>query len=194
MVGFMHFAESPRHIDVETIGGLIAKLSGTTKSVVVLVDPDDALVKTIAGLKPDFIQLHGTETANRVQAIRKMSGLSVMKAVAIGDKEDLAMIDIYQNVADLVLLDAKAPKDATRPGGLGKTFDWSLLAGLEAKIGFVLSGGLNRDNVGEAISLVHPFGVDVSSGVESAPGIKDKAMIKTFIKRARDASRMEDLS
>jgi phosphoribosylanthranilate isomerase len=129
--------------------------------------------------------LHGPETPHRVEAIRAEAGVAILKALPIGTADDLAAIAEFADIADRVLLDAKAPKQADRPGGHGVVFDWTLLKGLDPSVAFMLSGGLTPDNVAEAVKTVKPFGVDVSSGVETAPGRKDAGMIRAFIAAAR---------
>lgn len=188
MVGFVHFMRSPRHVSIEDLGSLISAARGRIESCVLLVNPDNSCVAEVAALGPDWIQLHGPETPHRVEAIRAEAGTQIMKALPIGSAEDVAHIDEFLDVADRILLDAKPPKHADRPGGLGETFDWRLLEGLDPSIPFMLSGGLTPQNVAEAIRTVRPpFGVDASSGLESAPGIKDKRLIEAFIRNARAA-------
>ncbi len=187
MVGFMHFQRSPRHVSIEELAGLISAARGRIESCVVLVNPDNSCVAEVAALGPDWIQLHGPETPHRVEAIRAEAGVEIMKALPIGSAEDLANIAPFDAVADRILLDAKPPKGADRPGGLGESFDWSLLEALDPSLPFMLSGGLTPDNVAEAIKTVKPFGVDVSSGVETAPGVKSKKLIEAFIRNARAA-------
>lgn len=187
MVGFMHFARSPRHVSVEQIADLISSARGRIETCVVLVNPDNSCVAEIAALGPDWIQLHGPETPHRVEAIRAEAGVEIMKALPIGSAEDVAHIADFAGVADRILLDAKPPKGADRPGGLGETFDWSLLEGLDPSIPFMLSGGLTPQTVADAVLTLRPFGVDVSSGVETAPGVKDKRLIEAFIRNARAA-------
>lgn len=187
MVGFMHFPRSPRHANIEQIGTLISQARGRIQTCVVLVNPDNSSVAEIAALGPDWIQLHGPETPHRVEAIRAEAGVEIMKVLPIGSAEDVAHVADFVEVADRILLDAKPPKGADRPGGLGETFDWSLLKALDPSIPFMLSGGLTPQTVADAIKTVRPFGVDVSSGVESAPGIKDKRLIEAFIRNARAA-------
>lgn len=187
MVGFMHFMRSPRHVSIEDLAGLISAARGQVQSCVVLVNPDNSGVAEVAALGPDWIQLHGPESPHRVEAIRAEAGVEIMKALPIGSAEDVAHIADFVDIADRILVDAKPPKGADRPGGLGETFDWALLEGLDPSIPFMLSGGLTPQTVAEAIRTVRPFGVDVSSGVESAPGVKDKKLIEAFIRNARSA-------
>jgi phosphoribosylanthranilate isomerase len=186
MVGFVFFPPSPRTISFEQAHALGLRVNGRARKVALVVDADDALLEQIvAALKPDMLQLHGHETPQRVAAIRESFGLPVMKALAIETKADLATIAPYTGVADRLLFDARPPRDATRPGGLGKSFDWHLLEGLELPVPFMLSGGLDPSNVAEALRITRAPGVDVSSGVESAPGVKDPEKIRAFIRAAR---------
>jgi phosphoribosylanthranilate isomerase len=187
MVGFMHFTRSPRHVDLETLQELISVARGRIETCVVLVNPDNSTVMEVAALSPDWIQLHGPETPHRVAAIREEAGIAVLKAISIGSAEDVAAVAQFVDVADRLLLDAKAPKGADRSGGNGVTFDWDLLKALDPELGFMLSGGLTPDTVGDAIRQVRPMGVDVSSGVETAPGVKNAALIRSFTARARQA-------
>lgn len=187
MVGFMHFPRSPRHLELDPIGELISLARGRIESCVVLVNPDNTLVAQVAALGPDWIQLHGPETPHRVEAIRDEAGIAIMKVCSIGGPEDVAHVASYADIADRILLDTKPPKGADRPGGTGVAFDWALLKALDPSLGFMLSGGLTPDTVAAAIKAVHPMGVDVSSGVEKAPGVKDAGLIRAFIEKARAA-------
>ncbi|MBK1795115.1 phosphoribosylanthranilate isomerase [Devosia sp. WQ 349] len=188
MVGFVHFSRSPRHVTIEQLGNLISAARGRVESCVLLVNPDNSCVAEVAALGPDWIQLHGPESPARVSAIRHLAGVEIMKALPIGSAEDVAQIALFNDVADRILVDAKPPKGADRPGGLGHVFDWSLLAGIDPNIPLMLSGGLTADNVAEAIKTVRPsFGIDVSSGVESAPGVKQKHLMEAFVRAARSA-------
>lgn len=189
MVGFMHFQRSPRHVSIEDIGTLISLARGRVETCVVLVNPDNSCVAEVAALGPDWIQLHGPETPHRVETIRAEAGVAVIKALPIGGAADVAAVADFTEAADRILLDAKPPKGADRPGGLGESFDWSLLKALDRETAFMLSGGLTPDTVGDAIRVVRPFGVDVSSGVESAPGVKNAKLIEAFIAKARAAVR-----
>ncbi len=189
IVGFVFFAPSPRNISLKSARALGARVNGRAKKVALTVDADDVtLAQIIDALKPDMLQLHGHETPERVRAIRQSFGLPVMKALAIETPADLAAIPSYTKVADRLLFDARAPREATRPGGLGKPFDWRLLEHLDLPIPFMLSGGLDADNVAEALRITRAGGVDVSSGVERAPGEKDPDKIRAFIRAARDAA------
>ena len=179
---------SPRHLELDPIGELISLARGRVETCVVLVNPDNTLVAQVAALGPDWIQLHGPETPHRVEAIRDEAGIAILKACSIGSADDVAAVAGFADCADRILLDAKAPKDATRPGGLGEPFDWTLLKALDPELAFMLSGGLTPANVAEAIKATRPMGVDVSSGVETAPGVKDAALIRAFITNARSAA------
>jgi len=189
MVGFVHFQRSPRHVSVEDIATLISLARGRVETCVLLVNPDNSCVAEVAALGPDWIQLHGPETPHRVETIRSEAGVAIIKALPIGGAQDVAHVGDFIEVADRILLDAKPPKGADRPGGLGTSFDWSLLKALDPETAFMLSGGLTPDTVGEAIRVARPFGVDVSSGVESAPGVKSAKLIEAFIAKARAAAR-----
>ena len=188
MVGFMHFSRSPRHLELDPIGELVSLARGRVETCVVLVNPDNTLVAQVAALGPDWIQLHGPETPHRVEAIRDEAGIAILKVCSIGNAADVAAVASFAECADRILLDARAPKDATRPGGLGTPFDWELLKALDPELSFMLSGGLTPENVAAAIEATRPFGVDVSSGVETAPGVKDAALVRAFITNARSAA------
>jgi phosphoribosylanthranilate isomerase len=189
MVGFVFFEASPRHVSLEAARELGQIARGRATKVALTVDADDATFSNIIEtLQPAILQLHGQESVSRVRDIKQKFGLPVMKAIPVGVAADLASVPGYAAAADRILFDARAPKDATRPGGLGVPFDWHLLKGLKLAVPFMLSGGLSIDNVGEAIAITRPDGVDVSSGVESAPGIKDPDMIRAFIRAARAAA------
>jgi phosphoribosylanthranilate isomerase len=186
MVGFVFFPPSPRHLSVDMAQELGRQVGRRAAKVALTVDADDATLDAIvAALKPDILQLHGRETAARIGDIKRRFGLEVMKAVAVETSADLAGLSGYAAVADRILFDARAPKGATRPGGLGAVFDWQVLAGLDLTLPFMVSGGLTADNVAEAVRVTRAGGVDVSSGVERAPGIKDPEMIESFIRAAR---------
>jgi phosphoribosylanthranilate isomerase len=187
MVGFMHFPRSPRYVDIDVAGQLISEARGRVETAVVLVNPDNTLVAQVAALGPDWIQLHGLENPHRVEAIRAEAGVPVIKVIGIGSADDVATVASYADVADRLLLDAKPPKHADRPGGLGTAFDWSLLKALDPELPFMLSGGLTPETVGRAVKTLRPFGIDVSSGVETAPGVKDAELIRAFIRTARAA-------
>jgi len=187
-VGFVFFPASPRNISFQVARELSARVRGRAEKVALTVDADDTtLTNIVEALHPDLLQLHGKETPTRVSAIQQHFGLPVMKVLPIERKADLSAIPLYSEIADRLLFDALAPKDATRPGGLGKPFDWHLLENLDLSIPFMLSGGLHAENVIEALRITRAPGVDVSSGVESAPGVKDSEKIRAFIRAARSA-------
>jgi len=159
---------------------------GRATKVALSVDADDATLENIVEtLRPDLLQLHGKETTARVRDIKAKFALPVMKVIAVETAADLAALPGYVGVADRILFDARAPKGATRPGGLGAVFDWHVLEKLDLQLPFMVSGGLTADNVAEAVSVTRAGGVDVSSGVESAPGVKDPELIRRFIRAAR---------
>ena len=186
MVGFVFFPPSPRHLSLETARELGRQARGRAAKVALTVDADDATLSNIVEtLQPDLLQLHGKETTARLRDIKAKFGLPVMKVIAVETSTDLAVLPGFASVADRILFDARPPKGATRPGGLGAVFDWQLLSKLELKLPYMVSGGLNPDNVAEAVRVTRAGGVDVSSGVESAPGIKDPEMIRQFIRAAR---------
>ena len=188
MVGFVFFEASPRHISLGTARELGQTAKGRALKVALTVDADDATLSNIVEtLQPDILQLHGSESISRVRDIKQTFGVPVMKVIAVAAAHDLDALPGFVTVADRILFDARAPKDATRPGGLGVPFDWNLLKNIDVKIPFMVSGGLTAANVAEAIRVTHAGGVDVSSGVESAPGVKDADMIRAFIRAARDA-------
>ena len=186
MVGFVFFPPSPRHLGLGTARDLGGQAKGRASKVALTVDADDAtLANIVEALEPDILQLHGRETAARLRDIKQKFGLQVMKAIAVETPADLASLPGYAAVADSILFDARAPREATRPGGLGAVFDWHVLENLDLKLPFLVSGGLNAENVAQAIRLTRAGGVDVSSGVERAPGVKDPEMIRAFIRAAR---------
>ena len=186
MVGFVFFPPSPRHLSLETARELGRQAKGRAVKVALTVDADDATLENIVEtMRPDIMQLHGQETTARLRDIKLKFGLPVMKALAVETVADLASLPGYASVADRILFDARAPKGATRPGGLGAVFDWQVLAKLELKLPYMVSGGLNADNVAEAVRITRAGGVDVSSGVEGSPGVKDPEMIRAFIRAAR---------
>jgi phosphoribosylanthranilate isomerase len=188
MVGFVFFPPSPRHLSLSVAEELGRQVRGRAQKVALSVDADDALLEnSIEALRPDLLQLHGRETVARVRDIKTKFKLPVMKAIPVETKADLAGLAGYAAVADRILFDARAPKDATRPGGLGATFDWHVLEGLDLKVPFMVSGGLNAANVADAVRITGTRSVDISTGVESAPGVKDPEKIREFIRAARAA-------
>jgi len=189
MVGFVRFPKSPRHVTLDLGHRLSLQARGRAKRVVLLVNPgDEEIAQAVEAINPDLIQLHGSESPERVAEIRAMAGRPVMKALGVADRGDLDALAPYVKEAEHILLDAKPPRTAEAlPGGNGVSFDWKLLNGLDPALPIMLSGGLNPDNVAEAIRLSRPRAVDVSSGVESGPGLKDAGKIEAFIKAARTA-------
>ncbi len=186
MVGFVFFPPSPRHLTLEAGRDLGRQVMRRALKVALTVDADDATLDNIMdALAPDMFQLHGTESVARLRDIKQRFGRPVMKVVPVATAADLVVLPGYAAVADRILFDARAPKDATRPGGLGAPFDWHLLENLDLTLPYMVSGGLHADNVAEALRVTGAGGVDVSSGVESAPGVKDPELIKAFIRAAR---------
>ena len=186
MVGFVFFEPSPRNVTVAAARALGAQVKGRARKVALSVDADDDLLAAIIeALKPDMLQLHGKETPDRVVVVRARFGIPVMKAIPIEARDDLSPVHLYAKVAEWILFDARAPREATRPGGLGKSFDWRLLENLSLTVPFMLSGGLDAGNVEEALRITRAPAVDVSSGVERAPGIKDPEKIRAFVRSAR---------
>jgi phosphoribosylanthranilate isomerase len=186
MVGFVFFPASPRHISLEIARDLGRRVKGRARKVALFVDADDALLaNSIDALRPDILQLHGRETVARLRDIRQQFELPLMKAIAVETTADLAALPGYAAVADRILFDARPPKGATRPGGLGAAFDWHVLENLDLKLPFMVSGGLHAANIAEAVRVSRAGGVDISSGVERAPGVKDPEMIRAFVRAAR---------
>lgn len=181
-VGFVHFAKSPRHLDIEPMAALAVDVPPGLAKVLLSVNADNAMLDAITARVPlDMLQLHGNESPDRVAEIKARYGLPVMKAIGVADAGDLAAIDAYSLVADQLLIDAKPPKGADLPGGNGLAFDWRLLADRKYWTRpWMLAGGLTPDNVAEAVRLTGAKQVDVSSGVESAPGVKDAGLMKSF--------------
>lgn len=185
-LGFVFHAKSPRHITPEQAAALVRDVPPGIARVALTVDADDAALDVITGAVPlDMLQLHGQETPERVRAVKARYGLPVMKAVGIAGPEDVAAIEVYGRVADQILVDAKAPTGAVLPGGNGIAFDWRLVARRYWPCPWMLAGGLTPANVAEAVRLTGARQVDVSSGVESAPGVKDATLIRAFIAAAR---------
>jgi phosphoribosylanthranilate isomerase len=186
MVGFVFFPPSPRHLAFDAARELGRQVGQRAVKVALTVDADDATFQAVVeALQPDILQLHGHETPTRLAEIKRKFGREVMKALPVERAADLAILPDYLDVADRLLFDARPPKGATRPGGLGAVFDWHLLEGLDLKLPFMVSGGLHAGNVAEAIRVTRAGGVDVSSGVERAPGVKDVEMIRDFVRAAR---------
>lgn len=187
-VGFIFFAKSPRYVEPAAAGRLRNSATGRAKAVAVSVDADDAFLDAIVTqMRPDMLQLHGSESPQRVAEVKARHGLPVMKAMAISEAADLERIKPFIGIADRFLFDAKPPKGSQLPGGNGVAFDWKVLAALDADVDYMLSGGLNAANVGDALRQANPPGIDISSGVESAPGVKDPALIEQFFRAVRAA-------
>jgi len=188
LVGFVFFRRSPRYVSREMAAELASLVPRGVKKVGLFVNPTDAeLEKTLKAGRLDMIQLHGKETPARVDAVRMLSGLPVMKALGIETPKDLIDAKAYSEHANWLMFDAKPPKDATRPGGNAVAFDWKLMASYTGKTPWFLAGGLTRANVARAIVESGARLVDVSSGVESGPGVKSPAKIRAFIKAAKAA-------
>ena len=186
-VGFVFFPKSPRNVSVQQAKALAAEVPFGVAKVALTVNADDALLDEITqNVAIDILQLHGSESVARVAQIKARTGLPVMKAIGISDTDDLQKIVDYGRVADMLLVDAKPPKNADLPGGNGLAFDWRLLAGRKWAVPWMLAGGLTPDNVQQAIQLTGARQVDVSSGVESAPGVKDPAKVAAFVSAAQD--------
>ena len=189
LVGFVQFPKSPRHLSLSDAHRLSADVRGRALKVALVVDADDAQLRAILdAIAPDILQLHGHETPERVAAIRTQFGIPVMKALPVALPEDLAQVPAYEAVADRLLFDAKPAPGALLPGGNGQVFDWSLLASLDPGRPVMLSGGLDPSNVGQALASVRVDGVDVSSGVETAPGLKSPEKIFAFVRAVRTAT------
>ena len=182
-VGFVHFLKSPRHVDADQMRALAAGVPAHVERVAVVVDPDDDMLAALTeGGAVSAIQVHGKESPDRVADIRRRFGLPLWKAISVKTRADILAADAYAGTADRLLFDAKTPDGATLPGGMGLRFDWTLLRGHAFPLPWGLSGGLSIDNVAEAIRVTGAPLVDISSGVESAPGVKDVDKIMAFCK------------
>ncbi len=189
MVGFVFFPPSPRHLQFDAARALGQRVRGRAQKVALTVDADEVYLQSVVeALRPDLLQLHGAESVAQIAAIRRKFGLPVMKAVPIAVKDDLKRIGAYAAAADRLLFDARPPREATRPGGLGNTYDWRLMQDVQTAVPFMLSGGLDVDNVREALRITGASAIDVSSGVERAPGVKDVDKIIGFVRAARGAA------
>lgn len=185
-VGFVFFEKSPRNISFEAARSLALQAPAGLAKVALVVNADDEFLDALTQAVPlDVLQLHGAETPERVVEVKSRYRLPVMKAVGVASPEDLSALDVYARVADQILVDAKPPKGADLPGGNGLAFDWRLIAGRRWPIPWMLAGGLTPDNVAEAIRLTGARQVDVSSGVEAAPGEKDTDLIRAFVAAAK---------
>jgi phosphoribosylanthranilate isomerase len=187
LIGLVFYPKSPRYVSLDQAAALAAQARGRVKTVALVVDADDMLLREIAArVNPDLFQVHGAESPERVGEIARLTGKPVIKAIRVKDQADIAAASAYSTVASLIMYDAKAPetlKDAL-PGGNGHAFDWGLLDG-RPRPAFMLAGGLTPANVAEAIRVTGAPIVDVSSGVESAPGVKDAGLIRKFIEAAK---------
>ncbi len=189
MIGFVLFPKSPRYLTLARAAELASRVRGRAEIVALTVDMDDGELASVARtLKPDWLQMHGSESVEAVTAARSLSGVKVMKALPVSAASDLDSTARYAAVADRLLLDARPPKGADRPGGHGRPFDWTLLHGFAAPVPYLLSGGLTPANVEEAVGISAAPGVDVSSGVETIPGKKEPDLIRAFIAAARRAA------
>jgi phosphoribosylanthranilate isomerase len=189
MVGFVFFAPSPRNLSLDQARALAGQVRGRAQKVALTVDADDALLEGIVdALAPDILQLHGKESPERVRGIRVRFGIPVMKALGIASRGDLDKAAAYGEAADTLLFDAKPAPEAVLPGGNGQVFDWAIVKGFALCTPWMLSGGLDAGNVAEALTATGARGVDVSSGVETAPGTKDPARIAAFIAAVRGLS------
>ena len=185
-IGLVLFPPSPRNVSIEAAGRLADLARGRARIVALTVDADDALLASVVeAVRPDVLQLHGSESAGRVAAVAGRFGIPVMKAIKVATAEDAAVALDFASVADHILFDARPPKGADRPGGHGAVFDWRALDDVRHRVAYMLSGGLTPDNVAEAIRATGAAAVDVSSGVESAPGVKDPELIRAFISAVR---------
>lgn len=187
-VGFNFFPKSPRYVTPVLAAELAARVPTGIAKVGLVVNPDNAALDALLSQTPlDFVQLHGAETPDRVVEVKRRTGLPVIKVVGVADESDLAQVAAHAAVADQILVDTKPPKNAILPGGNGVAFDWGLVAGLRWPVPWMLAGGLTPDNVADAIAQTGARQVDVASGVESAPGVKDAQMIADFVKAAQQA-------
>jgi phosphoribosylanthranilate isomerase len=187
-LGFVFFEKSPRNLTLDAAARLAEPVRGRAKIVALAVDPSDAEIDRIAqGLRPDFLQLHGRESPSRVREVAARAGTGVIKALPVSEASDVAAAGNYEELADHLMFDARPPKEATRPGGGGASFDWTLLSGRRFRRPWFLAGGLDPWNLGDAVQQSGAPLVDVSSGVERGPGLKDPALIKAFLDAARKA-------
>ncbi len=195
MVGFVHYPKSPRHVPLAAAAALVGPAGGRARKVLLTVDAgDDLLAEAVAAFQPDILQLHGQEPPARVAALRAKFARPVMKAIGLAVTADLARIADYEAVADLLLFDAPPPDAASLPGGNGRAFDWALLRGRRFAKPWLIGGGLSPENVGQAIAATGAPGVDVSSGVESARGVKDIGKIASFVAAVRAAEKLGSLA
>ena len=188
MVGFVFFPPSPRNLTMDDALALGAQAQDRSLKVALSVDATDAFLEAaIEASRPDILQLHGKETPQRVLDLKRRFGLPVMKAIHVSGPEDLAAVAAYEHAADRLIFDARPPKGAILPGGNGAAFDWNILERVKTRLPWMLSGGINPGNVTQALAVTRAPGIDVSSGVETSPGVKDAALIRTFIQQTRAA-------
>jgi len=186
--GLMFRSGSPRNLTLEQGASLAGRMRGRTRLVAVTCDPTNEMLSSIvAAVAPDFLQLHGAETPARVAAIRSRFGVAVIKALAVAEPADFAVTAAHEEAADMLMFDAKPPAGAVREGGHGAAFDWQILRGRRFSKPWLLAGGLDPDNVGRALAVSDAPGADVSSGVETAPGVKSPEKIAAFVQAARNA-------
>ena len=187
-LGFVFFPKSPRHLDAVTARALAAPARGKARIVAVTVDADDALLTELALMfQPDLIQLHGSETPARAAQVRSLTGAGIIRALPVSNPADLDAATGWAEAADHLMFDARPPEGSDLPGGVGASFDWAMLSGRRFERPWFLAGGLTPANVADAVRISGAPAVDVSSGVESAPGVKDPALISAFLKAARAA-------
>ena len=187
--GLVFFEKSPRNLSLDKARSIALEAPTGLAKVALLVNPSDRFLDSLTTTVPlDMIQLHGSETPERVSEIKQKTGLPVMKAIGVAEKDDLKKLDVYATVADQLMVDAKPAKDAILPGGNGYAFDWSLLQGRRWTGPWMLAGGLNPENVAQAIAITGAQQIDVSSGVEICPGKKDKQKINAFVRAAQTRS------
>lgn len=185
-IGFVFFPASPRNITPEEAGKLAEHIREKAKIVAVTVNPEDTLLSTICEhVQPDFFQLHGNESVERVKEIRKRFGVKVIKAIKVRSGDDIASAGQYANDVAMILFDAKPPKDSILPGGMGVSFDWELLKDRRFSFPWMLSGGLHLDNIAEAVHSTGATRIDLSSSVETAPGVKDPSLIQSFLEKVK---------
>jgi phosphoribosylanthranilate isomerase len=184
--GFVFFPKSPRHLSLARAADLAGQAQGRIKTVALIVNADDeAISEIMIEVRPDFLQLHGDESAGRVAAIQRLSGARIIKAVKVGSPDNIMTAGEYELAADILLFDAQPARPGALPGGNGQSFDWTWLTAATVRPNFMLSGGLNSDNVLTALRASGALAVDVSSGVETSPGKKDAALIRRFVKTAK---------
>jgi phosphoribosylanthranilate isomerase len=193
--GLVFHPKSPRFVSLEQAAALAARMRGRLKIVALITDMDDAGIEALVkSVRLDFLQLHGVESARRTAYIRGKFGVPVIKALAVADSTDLAAAAEYANAVDMLMFDARPPVGASRPGGHGAAFDWKILAGRSFTKPWFLAGGLDPENIARAIELSGASQVDVSSGVESAPGVKDAARIAAFVTNAKSPAHLSKQS